>query len=214
MSRRSAFAAMCIAATVGGLTVGCDTTEQGSPTTQTAQRSTSIPPPGSTSSTAVTPLPFAGAPAVVNPLDASKFLDDPCLALTSVQITQLNVGAGKKSKAYLGMACDWANPDTGGSVNLQFLARFREGLSAVYRANDEDKYATFNPIDDLAGFPAVIAEPSSEPNDMCTMYIGVSDDLAMQLAVVESRDKVGQVDPCEVAKAVAPLVLQTMKAGA
>ena len=46
------------------------------------------------------------------------------------------------------------------------------------------------------------------------MYVGVSDDLAFQLSVTESWEKRGKVDPCDVTKAVAPLVMQTMKAGA
>lgn len=215
MVRRHRVAVLCAAAVMGSLAAGCDTSEQGGPVTGTTEPLTSVasPTPNTSVQTTAT-LPFAGAPKVANPLDATKFMDDPCLALTSAQLTQLNVGAGKISKAYLGMACDWANPGTGGSVSLQFLSQFRQGLSAIYRANDEHKYGKFEPIGDLAGLPAVIANPPKTSNDTCIVYIGISDDLAADLSVVESREKVGKVDPCDVAKAVGPLVVQTMKAGA
>ena len=216
MSSCRAGKVLCIAAIVGVLAVGCNTSEQGSPTTATSvsgvgPASTTDPQQSSTTSS----LPFAGAPKVSTPLDATKFLNDPCLALTSGQVAQLQVGQGKESQGPLGNKCEWVNHESLGYVNVQFLAKFREGLSAVYKANDDGKYAVFEPVADVAGFPAVVAGQQNDQNSgICIMFIGLSDDLAMQLGVRESESKRGTVEPCDVTKAVAPLVLETMKAGA
>jgi hypothetical protein len=129
-------------------------------------------------------------------------------------MSQLEVGQGKRSKSAFGVACQWAGRDISGSrVDVSFNTRTRDGLSAVYRSKDQNNYKKFEPVPDVEGFPAVIAEPSNTPQGNCTMFVGVSDEVAFQLGVQQSTQKVGSVDPCDVSKAVASLLLQTMKAG-
>lgn len=135
--------------------------------------------------------------------------------MTPAQVAQLKVGPGKRNEDSFGTGCTWLNPQTTASVTVHFMSKFREGLSGIYRSHEAGKYPVFKPIADVGGFPAVIVgDQDGSSTGICTMFIGLSDDLATLLSVKQSVDKVGTVDPCEVTEAVAPLVLQTMKAGA
>lgn len=160
-------------------------------------------------------LPSDGAPKVENPLDTSKFQQDPCLALTAAQAQELNVGAqGKPVPAPLGNSCDWRNSDTGGHINLQFSDKYPRGLSATYRANTTGEYAYFVELPEIESYPAVARDISDRrAKGDCLIEVGVSDRLTFQLGVVVSRANVGKKDPCEVTVQVAGMMLRTMKAG-
>lgn len=80
-------------------------------------------------------LPTDGAPKVKNPLDTSKYQQDPCLSLTSAQVQGLNLPAGGDPVSMpLGKACEWRNPETQGRVQIGFLDKDPHGLSSEYRA--------------------------------------------------------------------------------
>jgi uncharacterized protein DUF3558 len=209
-------AAVGVALAVAISAAACDTAERGNPRPQSTTASVSSTPPGSSTSSPSTTssLPFAGAPKVAEPLDVSRFVADPCLALSSSQVAQLKVGQGKKSQGNLGPVCDWRNVTAGSDVNVEFLSDSREGLSAVYRAHDEGKFEMFEPAPEVSGLPAVYTAKEGEKSlGMCFVYIGLSDELALQLGTTQSLAKQGSSDPCDATKAVAQLVLQTMKAG-
>jgi hypothetical protein len=215
MRCRSAVA-ICVVVAVVSVAAACDRAEKGNPTPQvttsvvTVPTDSSAPPPTSTTS-----LPFAGAPKVSDPLETGKYLSDPCSVLTADQVSRLNVGEGKKSQGNLGPVCDWRNAATGGDINVEFLSGSREGLSAVYQANDQGQYEFFEPVAGVSGFPAVFAGNASDKSlGMCFIYIGLSDELALQLSVTQSLNKQGSAEPCDVTKAVAQVAVQTMKAGA
>jgi hypothetical protein len=199
MSMRRVVAYLGAIAAIGGIAVGCSTPERGNPTPHLTQTSSSTAPSTSGSGDPAPSLPFAGAPKVANPIEAKRFVDDPCLALTSEQVKQLKVGPGKKDSSAFGMACQWPGLELSGSlIDLSFNTRTRDGLSAIYRSNaeDKDKYAKFEPVPDVEGFPAVVAMPPNYPNGTCNMFVGLSDEVAFQLGVQQSAQKVGTVDPC------------------
>jgi uncharacterized protein DUF3558 len=216
MSKLTLATVFCLAVSIGGAAVACDGSEKGNPT-QASGSSTGTPTSsGSSSSTGTAAtLPFSGAPKVANPLDVQKFEDDPCLALTPQQVQQVEVGPGKKTEEALGPECIWRKPEDVASINLYFLRDSKEGLSAFYRASDDGKYDKFEPVEDVSGFPAVVVgNEGDDARGVCYMYIGLSDELAVQLAVQQSSQKRGTVDPCEVTKAVSQLIVENMKAGA
>src|SRR5689334_6291394 len=99
----------------GGLLAGCEKSEQGHPTSHPGPVPTTTTAASSTAPTG-TSLPFAGAPKVMSPLDADKFLRAPCLALTSSQAARLGVGAGRERRGNLGMVCDWSGVDSSAAV--------------------------------------------------------------------------------------------------
>jgi hypothetical protein len=160
-------------------------------------------------------LPSDGAPKVDNPMDAAKFREQPCLALTQQQATQLNVGfPGKQRQGPLGQVCDWETPQDSGLIDLQWSDKNPRGLSAEYKANKDGKWAYFKELPPIEGFPAIAADATDgRQRGECTVAVGVSDQYSFALGLVQSRSKVGTADPCDVAVQVAGMVLTTMKAG-
>lgn len=198
---------------------GCTSTSEGSPepapTSDTAVESTSSSPPSSdTSAPGEVELPYAGAPKVDNPLDTTRFQQDPCQSLTATQAQELNVNSpGEPREAPLGNACEFrGRSDRGALVEVAFQDKHPFGLSAVYQANEDGKLDFFDELDPIEGYPAVAwAGTDDRPNGGCAVDVGVSDEIAFSLVVRLSQANVGEKDPCDTAAMVAGLALQTMK---
>jgi Protein of unknown function (DUF3558) len=194
---------------VAALTTGCTTTSTGEPE-PVANKPSAMEP----SSADVDALPD-GVPEVDTPLDTARFQQNPCLALTADQTRQLNVGpSGEPVKTALGNACDWRNAETRGFAEIAFLEKSTRGLSAAYEANSDGKWAFFEELPTIEGYPAV-AYGGVDSRDVgaCSVLVGVSDQLVFESAVRLSEANIGQKDPCEVAVEVAGMALRTMKAG-
>jgi len=193
----------------------CTTTSKGDP-----------PPTGTTTSDA-TPrtsgsgepedLPFAGAPEVNSPLDTSQYEKDPCQSLTADQAQYLNLPTTGKpaDDAVLSAACEWENPTTRGYVQIAFIVDDPRGLSPEYDANKRHRWAYFEVLPNVEGYPAV-ARSRTDDRDIghCTVVVGVADDMAFESIVRLSQANVEKKDPCKVASQVAGLAVQTMKKGA
>jgi hypothetical protein len=194
------------------LASGCTTTSQGEPGPAPTSSSPGTAPESTEPSDE---LPTDGAPAVPNPLDTRTFQQDPCQMLTSTQSQELNVGtAGKPYDEVLGKGCEWRNEDTRGSATLAFLDKDPRGLSALYRADKEGKWAYFEELPSIEGFPAVIRDIiDRRPDGSCSLVVGVSDEIAFGTVLQLSTANVGKKDPCEVGAQVAGMALQTMQSG-
>jgi len=199
---------------------GCTTTSHGQaepPHPATSETTTGSSAGSTSSSTSVSAgdLPSDGAPKVQNPLNAARFEQNPCLALPAEQAKQLNIPSqGTPTDIELGKSCEWFNRETFGSVAIDFLSKDTRGLSSTYKANKAGRWAYFEPLPEIEGFPAVARSNLDDRSDgHCLLEIGVTDKLSFQLALRLSRANVGQKNPCEVAVQVAGMALQTMKAG-
>ncbi|MGB3443349.1 MAG: DUF3558 domain-containing protein, partial [Actinophytocola sp.] len=162
-------------------------------------------------------LPFAGAPKVDNPLDTTRYEQDPCKTLTADQTQPLNLPTTGETEedVLLGVGCTWFNEETRGEAEIVFIIGDPRGLSPEYDANKEGKWEYFKALPKIEGYPAVIRLKFDQRNTgNCTVVVGVADDLAVELNLVLSQANAGQKDPCEVAVQIAGLALQTMKAGA
>jgi hypothetical protein len=160
-------------------------------------------------------LPFAGAPKVDDPLDTTRFQRDPCQALNTEQVQSLGFSTdGEPRDAALGKACTWKNPGTQGLAEVHFLDRNPNGLSGEYQANEDGKYAYFNPLPPIEGYPAVATDiVDDRDSGGCTVVVGVSDKVTFEVSLRLSQENIGHKDPCQVAAMVAGLALQTMKKG-
>jgi hypothetical protein len=160
-------------------------------------------------------LPSDGAPKVKNPLEVSRFEQNPCLSLTQAQVQALNLGPqGTPREAPLGQACTWTNTESQGFLDIAFLGKDPRGLSATYKANKDGRWAYFVEYPDIEGFPAVASDQRDErKSGSCILEVGVSDKLSFHVGIRLSRANVGQKDPCDVAAQVAGMALKTMKAG-
>jgi hypothetical protein len=198
------------------VTAGCTTESQGEPgpaTTGTAAVET-------TESSGATgepneDLPTDGAPAVSDPLDTTTFQQDPCGALTSGQSESLNIGSsGTRRDDVLGNGCEWRNAETRGKAVIAFLDKDPRGLSALYAADKDGKWAYFDELPAIEGYPAVSRSQVDNRSDgYCSVVVGVSDQVAFETYIELSLANKGQKDSCEVAAEVAGMALQTMKQG-
>lgn len=197
---------------------GCVSTTEGSPLPDPDNGGSSTS--SSSSSDADEPetgeLPYAGAPAVADPLDTASFEQDPCRALTSAQADSLKVRfPGNLRDSSLGKACEFrVLSDRLALVEIASLDKNPFGVSAVYQAEEDGKLEVFEPLEPIDGYP-VVAYGALDRRDKgaCSVVLGVSDEIAFEIALQQSHRNIGKKDPCETAAMVAGKVLQTMKAG-
>ncbi|HEX3792377.1 MAG TPA: DUF3558 domain-containing protein [Pseudonocardiaceae bacterium] len=164
---------------------------------------------------ATTALPSTslnGAPHVADPLDVSKFRDNPCTALTPTQVQQLNIGATAKADNTGGPSCDWGSATDSAKVGVtvSFLSG-GGGLSYIY-ANKAD-YAVFTGLSSIDGYPAIRADQVDQTSiGECTVVVGASDDQAVSFALSAglSQDK---SDPCTATQQLAQDVITNIKSG-
>ncbi|MDQ3790687.1 MAG: DUF3558 domain-containing protein [Actinomycetota bacterium] len=159
-------------------------------------------------------LPYAGAPEVPNPLDTESFQRDPCTTLTNAQVDELKAQSGKPHDGGLGNACEFrSRADRLALIDIAFADEYPHGLSALYQGNKDGKWAFFEELPPIEGFPAV-AYDSVDQRDTgaCAVDVGTSNDIAFEVSLQLSAGNVGKKDPCETAAMVAGMVVQTMKA--
>jgi hypothetical protein len=193
-----------------GLTLlaGCTSTSEGTPR------------PTATSDTAGNEgpddaeLPFAGAPAVNDPLNTEQFQQNPCQSLTTAQAQELVVVTGEPYDGTLGNACKWKSSDDRlAYVDVRFLTDDPRGLSALYQANEDGAYVYFDQLDPIEGYPAVTrGGTDGREGGRCTVVVGTSNEDAFEVVLRLSQANVGELDPCETAAMVAGMALQTMQA--
>jgi hypothetical protein len=198
------------------LLAGCTTTTAGQATSVPG----SAPETGSDTTTQSSEpgsdeLPSHGAPKVTDPLDTTKFQENPCLSLTSEQsdsVFELSP-SGEPYESELGKACKWRNDSTRGEVDVVFLDKDPRGLSAEYEVNEDGRWAYFEELT-LEGYPAVArSQVDRRDGGACTIVVGASDEIAFEVPVQLSTANIGNRDACAVAEDVTKEVIKTMKAG-
>jgi len=205
---------LLLASLVGlGLLSACTTTSKGDPRPTDSAENTAASSTPQTSDNGEE-LPFAGAPKVTDPLDTSRYEQDPCQSLTSDQAQSLNLPPTGKinDKVALSNACEWFNPDTRGRVMVSFIVDDPRGLSPEYDVKNRGGWEFFEELPNIEGYPAIARNnPDDRDIGRCTVVVGVADDMAFAIDLKLSQVNIGVKDPCEVATDVAGLALQTMK---
>ena len=206
---------LMMALVVAVVVAGCVSTTEGSPLPDPDDGGSST-----SSSDADEPetgeLPYAGAPAVPDPLDTASFEQDPCRALTSAQADSLKVRfPGDLRDSSLGKACEFrVLSDRLALVEIASLDKNPFGVSAIYQADKDGKLAFFEPYDPVEGYPLVAyGAVDQRSSGACSVVLGASDEIAFEVALQQSDANIGKKDPCKTAAMVAGLVVETMKAG-
>lgn len=200
-------------ALVGTVVVsGCTVTSAGTPQPASSTQPSSDAPPNAGGE-----LPSEGVPKVENPLDASHFEKHPCDALKPEDAKALNVppDGEQQEGSTLGEWCVWNNRDTNGSLGVYFFSGDKRGLSSVYQEAHTTGWAYFERIDDIEEHPAVayiIKEHT--PKDVCTVAVGLTDQLVFTADVSVSDANLGKADPCPLAAKAAGMMMRTMKEAA
>jgi len=190
---------------VGGVAAGCMAKQNGSPTVGSDPTGTSTSTQGET----------YGAPRVGSPLDAARFLSQPCAVLTQAQLEGFGVSrAGEPDTdseiaRASGPGCLWhARPEVDSTIDVSFLTGNKNGLADTYRGRSRFKFFEETTVE---GYPAVFNDPSDgRPHGDCNITVGISDTLAFRAR--EEGGLVGQA-VCDRAKQVAAAVIATLKAG-
>lgn len=190
-----------------GVATGCTSKQNGSATAE--------PDPTGTSSSVPTNEDTYGAPRVTQPLDATKFLSQPCAVLTQAQLDSFGVSrpgepdTDSEIAKVSGPGCLWhARPEVNSTIDMSFVTGNKKGLSDIYRGRSRFKFFEETTVD---GYPAVFNDPSDgRPHGDCNITVGISDTLAFRAR--EEGGLVGQA-VCDRAKQVAAAVIATLKAG-
>ncbi|RSN60610.1 hypothetical protein DMH01_15025 [Amycolatopsis sp. WAC 04182] len=154
--------------------------------------------------------PYAGAPAVRDPLPFTVLSGHPCAtALTPAQVKQiLGIEAtGKPDRNEpAGPTCLWENPVTARMVRVGYATTHRQGLSAIYPAPGPDEGRVWRELM-VGGYPAVAT--AEDPEWYCTVMVGLADDAAVGVALI---GRVGDTrDVCAATGQSADLVVTTLR---
>jgi hypothetical protein len=183
------------------------------------------PTSGSSSTGASAAQDLHGAPPVANPLDTTKFQQNPCASLTAAQLQQLrgSVDAATEPEPHkqsFGPACFWRASDRGSATGLDvaFLTA-GSGLSSAYAQKGD--YAVFEKLPDIQGYPAVVAmSVDGRSTGHCSIQVGVTDQMvvSVQIGVSSVPGANGQAnqfykEPCTPAQQVAEAVVATLRGG-
>jgi hypothetical protein len=198
------------------LVAGCSDKRNGTatPATTTGGRSETTSSPSRTSTSTSN---GNGAPKVESPLDASKYLSQPCAILSAAVLQSYKITKPGKPDVdsevakTAGPACIWSSDDQPipKGYNVGLLTGNKKGLSDTYRGGAEAFPGYFEPTD-VSGYPAVFnGLTDTRKNGSCNITVGISDTLAFRAAVTFPSS--AGATSCDSAKQLAGAVIQTLK---
>ncbi|HEX3783338.1 MAG TPA: DUF3558 domain-containing protein [Pseudonocardiaceae bacterium] len=154
------------------LLAGCSSPQQGSP--EPATTGASDPPSSSSAGSSTTAT--SAAPKVTNPLNASKFVANPCSSLTASDLPRLQESGAPPTVDNKGApGCIWNAADASSSTSINWLTPDTNGLSNEYAKRSEDAYFIPTTID---GYPAVYSDTVDlRTSGECTLNVAVNDHL-------------------------------------
>jgi hypothetical protein len=151
---------------------------------------------------------------VDDPLDASRFLTDPCSVLTPAQLTTFgvsqpgNADTDSEIAKAAGPICTWhADPEIDSTIGVTWQSGNKNGLADMYRMRDRWKYFEETTVE---GLPAVFNDSlDNRDGGDCTISVGVSDTLTFRASETGVLDADGA---CARAKQVAAAAVVTIRA--
>lgn len=187
-----------------GLLVGCSATDHGQ----------AVPTPPVTTTTEGEPTSTRSqdpaAPPVDNPLDAAKFIDDPCLSLTAAQADELGVPhpGTVRDNNIADSICTWEN-DARGLVEVAWFGS--TGVGGAYAAEKRGDLDFFAPAE-VNGYPAAeFAQVDRRDRGYCSVAVGTAEEQSFQLSLRQSEDKIDGSRVCSIALEVAGKVVDTVR---
>lgn len=198
-------------ATLLMLVAGCSDKQGGTATPATQTTTTDSTETSESNTTA--PSSTGGAPRVNTPLDATKFLPQPCTALSAPALQSMNIT--KPGEPDTGSAsgpfCTWTSNDSPESkvYSVGFITGNKNGLSDTYRGGKKAFPGYFEPTE-VDGYPAVYnGLTENRPSGVCNITVGISDTLAFRTGV--EADRATGTKACDLVKQVASSVIKTLK---
>jgi hypothetical protein len=147
---------------------------------------------------------------VSNPLDTTKFEQNPCGLLSQARAGQVaNLVSTRMSAGAAGPICQWSDTSHNG---VAFGLIHGNGLSDAYQSQDSAGY--FVPVPNVAGYPAIFGSVSDGRSmGVCTMVVGVRNDEVMTVSSSFGTSSPYNADPCPVVQKAAEAAIATLKGG-
>jgi hypothetical protein len=158
----------------------------------------------------------ATAPAVADPLDATRFQQAPCTALSPEQLHELAVAAiGHQTPRGRYLDCVWRDHDGPSRMFLMVTFYRGGGLQDIY--SHQDNYGYLHALPPIAGLPALNAVPEDwREHGFCSASVGLANDMFVDIQVAlagGANPAPDHDDPCGRADKVATAVVQNVKGG-
>ncbi|MFD2466766.1 DUF3558 domain-containing protein [Amycolatopsis silviterrae] len=152
-------------------------------------------------------------PKVSNPLDATKYEQNPCALLSQAQATELiNAVRNRQAAGAVAPICSWYDAD-GNRIGLGLLPR-QGGLASAYQHQDSQS-GYFEAIPGINGYPAVLSGTTdSRKIGGCQAIVGIADDEAFTSSILLQPPSPLYQDPCSLAVKTAAAAITTIKDGA
>lgn len=147
-----------------------------------------------------------------DPLPATVLSGDPCDALTRQQVQQAlgeDAPRGTPKSTEAGPGCNWQDSRSGAGFTVFFSNVTGEGLSGYY-ANTRPRMKVWRELRPIDGLPAV-AYKTADDDLLCSVAVGLADDLAIDVVGGFGHAADGQADPCGGMRALAEAVVQNLK---
>ncbi|WP_083920477.1 DUF3558 domain-containing protein [Amycolatopsis decaplanina] len=170
--------------------------------------------PTPTSVPTSTGLPSNGAPAVANPItNTAQFESDPCTVIPSAEVESVGgkVERSEQEELTMGKACAWIFAKGANTVSAGLVAGNKDGLSSLYAQNAAGGLTTFKPVEQVAGYPAVVYANGGEGPGTCTLAVGVRNDLVYTVIPRLGSDHPSHSDPCGMATKIAASAIKHLK---
>jgi hypothetical protein len=167
------------------------------------------------------PTSGADVPKVTTPLDATKYVGDPCGLVPENELARLKYTdpgeprPGNTPDGQAGPSCGWKIRGEGislliilGTGNRDAGAGGLAGIKAAYERKG-NPLKVLEPAPDVEGYPALYVDVRDRrANGNCAMSIGIADDLAVS---VFAEGYEGQQDSCDAVQGAAAGTVKTLK---
>jgi hypothetical protein len=112
----------------------------------------------------------------------------------------------------LGKNCVWVFADGSGNVGAGMVTKNNDGLSGIYYQSTHGGLTTFKPVASIEGYPAVVYANGGEGDGVCTLAVGIRNDLVYTIIPRLRPQNPYLADPCGMATKIAQFAIQQLKA--
>lgn len=171
---------------------------------------------GSTSTTS-TSEPTPDVPRVSDPLDASRYIADPCAVLTQAQLTSYGVSRTGRpdttsaSAEHSGPSCLWFGQEVDNAIAVTWQTGNKNGLADTYSLQEDFATWEYFEATEVDGYPAVFNNLAGDAeHGNCGLVVGISDTLTFYV-LLQGHGKITGEASCNRVMQVATAVIQMLK---
>ena len=202
-----------VVAALSLLLAGCGGAQAGSPATPT--ESTSPYPSRSSASKPGHSQAPRDLPEVIDPIDVTTWLQEPCSVLTNEQLAKLSISTEPEPKtSATGPTCEWGDVfDDGITIEGSFGTKSTSTIPGFFRNNELGKYSYFVPVT-IRGYPgALFGIADDRDGGGCGIAIALRKKHMYAISLRLGEERPNYSDPCSVLKGIAQMAVKSMTQG-